>query len=140
MSGPYFQERWNQYVHNPGCCDEARKFFAVYLSFENMNENRSWEAPKDLKPGAEWRPQWIVRCYEKVEPKDTPYYFWLHVADAKFCPFCGAAVPKVEYVNPPGPVLRVTDGGYYCDTCGERCDGCTCLPPDVCYRVKRDGD
>jgi hypothetical protein len=50
--------------------------------------------------------------------------------DPEYCPFCSATLPKMTRKNPPPPnICRVTDGGYYCDTCHERLDGCICNPP-----------
>jgi len=53
--------------------------------------------------------------------------------EAKFCTFCGEALPKmVRKATPPIPLCIVTDGGYYCDTCKQRLP-CTCLPPSAAF-------
>lgn len=48
--------------------------------------------------------------------------------EVKFCPFCGKKLPDIEPSGSTEKICKITDGGYYCDTCGERLRVCECLP------------
>ena len=139
MSGPWYQPEWNKHIVTPQCCEQARKTMAVYLAFHNRWDDESYN-PQDENPlpGDDWEPYWVVRAYESWRPEE-PWCLTSVTQEAKFCPFCGEAVPEVERVKAPGPVVRIQDGGYCCEECGERADSCNCLPPDVCWRVKPKG-
>lgn len=50
------------------------------------------------------------------------------------CPFCGTPLPKMVRKDPiPPHICRVTDGGYYCDTCKQRLNACICDPPEAAF-------
>jgi hypothetical protein len=135
MSGPYYNEDWNQHVHTPGCC-EASANYAVFLAFSNRWDDEGYNPQTENPlPGDDWEPKWKVACYERWSEHDPNRLSRSH-AEAKFCPFCGQALPEIVRVEAPGPVVRIIDGGYYCEECGERADSCECLPPDVCWRVR----
>ncbi len=52
------------------------------------------------------------------------------------CPFCAATLPKfVLKARPPARVNRSEDDNY-CQTCGERNDGCMCSHPLSVYEVE----
>jgi len=123
-----------KHVVTPKCCEKARTTYAVHLTFRNSYDLEDWGPPDPCPPGTEWQPRWTIATLKRWESGGA-LTEWID--EAKFCPFCGKALPEVEFVEPPGPVVRCTDGGYYCDVCNERLMGCECLPPDVCWRVKQ---
>ena len=52
----------------------------------------------------------------------------------EYCPFCSYPLPKMVRKEPPPPhICRVTDGGYYCDTCKQRLNECICDPPGAAF-------
>lgn len=117
--GPYQDPRWNEHVVTPECCEAAQKQVAVYLCFS------------DVVYHCAERPHWRVDAYldGSIGPMRT---------EARFCPYCGTALPGFQKKEkPPSPLCVVTDGGYYCDSCGERLHGCKCLPPDAAWRIIR---
>lgn len=77
-------------------------------------------------------PTWMVRT---GEPR-SGYYDTFGFTEAKQCPFCGTPVPEIEKRTTDRKVMVVKDGGYYCDTCDERCNCCSCLPPAFHWQPK----
>ena len=75
------------------------------------------------------KPSWsIVLRYDIGDYRYDPSIG--QMAAPLYCPFCGAKLPEiVRKARPPSPIMRCTDGGYYCDTCEERLQSCTCWPP-----------
>lgn len=104
----------------PNCCDAMKKHRSIYL----MMPDGYFEG--DLsKP-----PVWMTGGFDEGGMRKS--------APANFCPFCGEPVPEIEWVDRKQKVCKVTDGGYYCDTCGKRLMECRCLPPHCNWRpVKR---
>ena len=80
--------------------------------------------------------------YYWVEPdRDRPWRAWIlnHpqvMAKIDFCPFCGTKVPEMVEVPGRDKICSFSDGGYYCDTCGDRLISCTCQVPSTQYRIK----
>jgi len=74
---------------------------------------------------------------EEVKPAEPDCPLTEVNVEAKVCSFCAAPVPEIEKVVVDGPVARVSDGGYYCDTCGERLMCCDCHPPTWEWRPKK---
>lgn len=106
---------------SPSCCEQA-KSGAIILEFRSED---IYEAGLEGQEGK--RPRWVVRCWNDE-------YHCRDVKDAQFCPFCGKKLPEIELSpNPPAPICKVTDGGYYCDTCHERLNCCQCLPPQFAW-------
>lgn len=105
------------------CCDAARGFDAVRFSVEGLDD----QVPE--------RGRWRVREHDgrdglrrRRRSEEPP--------DVRFCPFCAAPVPRTRRMErPPLDLCVVTDGGYYCDTCFERLNGCLCLPPEAAFEV-----
>lgn len=53
------------------------------------------------------------------------------------CPFCQSSMPElILKENPPSPMQKISDGGYYCDTCEERLLCCRCHMAESKYEVK----
>lgn len=62
---------------------------------------------------------------------------WNNIPEPKFCTYCGEPVPKlVKKKNPPSHCVY-TDGGYYCNNCGERLQCCSCLPPEAAWECEK---
>lgn len=81
--------------------------------------------------------RWVVRVDERFWNEYTGGHFREYVEgmpEPEYCPFCSSEIPKMTRKNPPPPdICRVTDGGFYCDTCHERLDGCICDPPSAAF-------
>lgn len=105
---------------SPQCCEAIRIYPAVAFTVDYDRDGDSHKAtgrwyvkPVELIPEvADWR---------LLDPDLRPV--------PQFCPYCGTPLPKMRRKDPvPKTVCRVTDGGYYCDTCRERLDYCLCDP------------
>ena len=99
----------------PKCCKENDEHAALFLSL-------------DIYEG-EKKPKWVVRVYDKK-------YHCDNVIEAKFCPFCSKPVTKIVPSRIKEKIMKVTDGGYYCDTCKDRISNCQCLPPEFAWKAK----
>ncbi len=102
----------------PTCCQAARKYPAVRFEARLGDDEDSDTA------------QWWVAVDQKLEraraAKDRNYYVDAY-PEPKFCPYCGAALPRMRRKSPmPANVCRTN--GYYCKTCQERADNCVCDP------------
>jgi hypothetical protein len=99
------------------CCEEARVHPAIVFTVR---------VDPDSITGKAW---WRTSYHTDLAPDghyDTD-------PEGRFCPFCGKPVPKMRRKNPPpAPLCVITDGGYYCDTCGRSRD-CLCLPPAAAF-------
>ena len=83
-----------------------------------------------------------LRAYPSYDRLDAPPRFGVSVSDTwyaiKFCPWCAAPMPEFEYAPQPNEHYMIcTDGGYYCDECGERLDSCYCLPRECAWKVRQ---
>jgi hypothetical protein len=116
------EEAW--FYVRPNCCEAVQdpENLSVYLRevsgyLCDCSEER--EPPKF---------RWVIGS--KRRRHDT----WLsHIVEIQHCPFCGQKLPELRIVDAPGPVMTVTDGGYYCATCHERLNECECYPPEACW-------
>lgn len=112
----------------------------------DRKESELWDAHRKRVEDAEPR----LTCCEKgakirtaqySERLDDAPHFGVSVERAwfpiAFCPFCAQPMPELEHAPQPGEhYMTVTDGGYYCDGCGERLEGCYCLPARCAWRVR----
>jgi hypothetical protein len=109
---------------HPKCCAKALRYRTVYFSVQEVYDVCE---PKEGR----WRPVYIPMDWDP-NVRDTPWYEGL--PDAKFCGFCGELLPKMTRLKtPPQPLCRITDGGYYCDTCEQSLEACECLPPSAAF-------
>lgn len=110
----------------PQCCQDAMKYpvisFAVKYTSGDTSKNKG---------------EWYIKTLDKIidhhSTKD-----WLKWNDnrpePKVCPYCSTSLPKMKRKKPvPKDVCRVTDGGYYCDTCEKRLNCCICLPHEFAW-------
>lgn len=127
-----FDELWGvrrreqaEAIPRPNCCDAIQKYpvitFVVGIGGDTT-ENQG-----------HWRTKVEEGFWYKFYTGDLTRYL-KRMPDPEYCPFCGTHVPNMVRKNPPPPnICRVTDGGYYCDTCHERLDGCICNPPESAF-------
>ena len=106
----------------PTCCEDARTHPAVVFSVGYYGKDTH------TTPG-----EWFVATHEKMthvrREEDRDHYYDKPAPSAKFCPYCGMALPVMRRKNPiPATVCRVKNGGYRCSTCSERLSNCFCDP------------
>lgn len=116
-------------IPRPMCCEAAKTHPAITLSVDDGNDSNTGTA------------RWYITLNDAIvraifsERKDQWYN---NIPEPKFCPYCGTPLPKMVRKNPmPEGICRITDGGYYCDTCGKRGDNCTCLPPSAAFEEEK---
>lgn len=101
----------------PKCCDAVQSVAAVRFA---------------VCITGEVGPQWTVATHDFLQ-REIGYEGYPAPA-AKFCPFCGTALPKMRRkAKPPKRISTCTDGGYYCDTCKERLHACCCRMPESAW-------
>jgi hypothetical protein len=119
--GPRGVKRENAVIPSPQCCEKMRTHPTVRLNVmdldANLLPNPSWVGPATT---IEDRFGAAIEVEEKMN----------------FCPYCGTTLPEVEPIEPPEPYCRITDGGYYCDTCRQRLPCCYCNPPVTAWRTR----
>lgn len=104
-----------KYTPRVNCCKAAKLFPAVFFSVEYGKYGDT-----DKGKGY-WQAHVNVQELNWSKIKEFPA--------AKFCPYCGKNLPKMRRRRKRlEDVCRVTDGGYYCDTCSRRLSTCICLP------------
>lgn len=116
-------------IPKPTCCDAIQKYPAVVAELTG-----DWA---DCKSTDECGARWHANIY--WSGGRTPGYedtTW-DMPEPTCCPFCGARLPRLQRMKtPPEPLESVTDGGYYCDTCKERCRlVCRCHPAISAFEV-----
>jgi len=133
-----------QMTPTPPCCEAARSNPAIIFSLGYG------EAGKD--PG-----EWVVATFDEVrralrtsrrrgrradgsEAWALDWDYKTMSPAPKFCPFCGAALPKMKLKDPVPAKLRAGSDGNYCSTCGERLSNCLCDPPESAYEPAAAGD
>lgn len=106
-------------IPRPMCCKAARLYPTILFEVDcydgdtQANEGH-WTTAK-ISDFDRFDPEYFTR--EDAFPRP------------KFCPYCGTALPAMRRKAVVSPsVCRVTDGGYYCDTCKERLHICLCDP------------
>lgn len=113
-------------VITPECCEPVQEKRTVILQFRGQD---IYGAGPEGQVGK--KPRWIIIGQHPAT--DTPT-----CEDASFCPHCGTNLPEIKLRNPvmlKKSIRRVIDGGYYCDTCKERLESCTCLPPEFAWEI-----
>jgi hypothetical protein len=109
--------KWLEENGVPNCCENVKYLVSLHVDDSYFTADCKEEHLK-LKNEA---PKW--KCKESGE---SNRYF-----DVEYCPCCGKKLPKVRLrKNQPKKIVVISDGGYYCDTCGERLTNCWCSPPE----------
>jgi hypothetical protein len=104
----------------PKCCAAAQTYKAVVLSVDVYGD----------VPSNEVEPRWFVPTSAKDEIFDAAA-----IPRPTACPFCATPLPAPVRRTDNPRVCVVSDGGYYCDTCGERLRSCECLTPEQAYEI-----
>lgn len=138
------------------CCERAEQYRLMRLSYPSQSFDELLCLGEKIR---DRKPQWCVsvrdhdqtRLYEKhrsirrgtrTNPDGETYHtISMEYGDmppipapVDHCPFCGKKVPEVVKYSCPPPWIRIiSDGGYYCDTCGERLMSCGCSPPETLW-------
>lgn len=122
------QRRRGQFaaVVHPNCCAAIQKYPLLTFRVKYPESDSATASGK-----------WAVRVDEgfwyDYYTEDLSKYIG-EMPEPEYCPFCGTHVPKMVRKDPPPPhVCRVTDGGYYCDTCKQRLNECICDPPSAAF-------
>ena len=98
------------------CCDAIQEYPVITFSVRIGDGDTS-------KASGHWRVRVDDRFWNEYEGGHYVEYI-NGMPEPEYCPFCSSELPKMARKNPPPPnICRVTDGGYYCDTCHERLDG-----------------
>ena len=129
-------EEHPRYAVTPSCYEPARTRMTVLLHQRSDRDTGSCEGIT---------PQWFIR------EADSEFSMFTFDIDGKgtrldwrpvpvsFCPYCGTKLPTPVKTTPLlHPIRKVTDGGYYCDTCGDRLACCRCWPELVGWRLERN--
>lgn len=111
------------------CCQAARDTGAVFLqfSFDAIYESEGQEGHK---------PTWQICLPEAYHHRVATDGVRKSPPVVTHCPFCGTPVPEIVPRETTNKICRVIDGGYYCDTCGERLHACRCMPPEYAWTTK----
>jgi methionyl-tRNA synthetase len=105
----------------PTCCEAGTQLRLGYLNYYTEDKDFFLKT----------KPEWLVRLWDVHYETDRAHAI-------QFCPFCGKPLPKIRLkVKIPKRVMTMTDGGYYCDTCGKRLMECNCLPPEVMWEIDK---
>lgn len=110
---------------HPKCCADIEKYPVVQASFDpTIVMEGDWE--KDKLP--KWYAQYVCKEWGGS---------W-RMVEVSHCPFCSKKLPEIveDKSVPREKVMKVTDGGYYCDNCKERLMACECAAPEAAYKTK----
>jgi len=104
----------------PNCCADVQDPNRVSVYLAEVSGYLCDCTEEDDREPPQFR--WVIRGQQR-------YDSWRPCSiEVTYCPYCGQKLPELQDVDPPGPVVAVSDGGYYCDTCSERLDSCWCYP------------
>jgi hypothetical protein len=122
----------------PKCCKKVQEKQTVFLSYDGYDSEDyeklwCWEDGEEKKGPADRK-----NMYEKYKPlwvsghRDLRSRCW-GLTKIKFCPHCSRPVPEIKRRKTTRKIRSITDGGYYCDTCGERIMACQCYAPEYAW-------
>jgi hypothetical protein len=116
-------------VPRPSCCAAIQKYPVITFSVNDDDDTATAEGSWRIRVGERFHSDFFTGdICEYISGFPNPEY----------CPFCGSTLPNMVRKDPPPPnICRVTDGGYYCDTCKERLNGCICDPPAAAFEPER---
>lgn len=105
------KQRYDE-LPRPICCEIGRSCIGVSNSFDSDET-----------------PTWQIMTWKREQD-------WTQAVPVNFCPGCGGRLPPLRRkTNPPPHLMVVTDGGYYCDECGERGQSCPCSFPSAAWEI-----
>lgn len=129
----------NKFV-SPNCCESARTFIQLRFAEYYVTDPNHFRKSK---------PFWTMAGMRRNDGE----CIWDTTALRIYvCPFCGKKLPDVRLKQPPPDavidpievqsatytttkVMSMLDGGYRCNTCGERLHSCTCDPPETLWEI-----
>jgi hypothetical protein len=115
-------------VPRPTCCEDIQRYPILFFSVNRGKDDTS-------KDSGRWQIRVSEGFWYDFHVGDLDSYI-TGMPDPEYCPFCGTHVPKMVRKDPPPPnICRVTDGGYYCDTCKLRLNECICDPPAAAFEI-----
>lgn len=106
-------------IPQPSCCADMKAYPLVFFTVDPIGTTTA----DSLYPKPTWRGKYAFKEYGRERPwgrgEVSP--------NPKFCPYCATPLPLVRKREVlVEPIMRCSDGGYYCDTCHERLNCCTC--------------
>jgi hypothetical protein len=111
-------------IVRPTCCEAAQNYPIVSFIAHNPEDGSlaegSWEANINYKFSS------LFDNYRNYENKPS----------VKFCSYCGKKLPNMVLTKKDVSkkhICKITDGGYYCDTCNQRLDSCFCDPQETLF-------
>jgi hypothetical protein len=112
-------------IPHPTCCEAIQKYPAVAFWIDSYFSGLAYsEAPGRWRAALHEERAEYLRLRHGAEP----------APDAKFCPFCAAALPAMRRKVPaPEGICRPDDGGDHCLRCGERLINCLCDRPETAF-------
>ena len=109
---------------HPACCGYAKNFI-------RLRYTEYYVSDKDYF--LSHTPFWYIH---KAEPANEDREWVAEELEIYFCPRCGLELPKIRVKEKlPERIVTITDGGYYCDTCGDRLNECRCSRPEDIWEV-----
>jgi len=104
----------------PNCCEEVKKNSTVFLRHSRFELYES-KGQENIKP------KWYCMTWDiKQNTFDR--------VQVTYCPHCNKKLPDVTKRKTKRTVCVITDGGFYCDTCGIILTECTCYPPEYAWK------
>lgn len=109
----------------PNCCQAARDYPTAVVQVDVYEgDSQTNEA------------EWVTSVFDDLQEPFSPSRY-TPGPSPEFCTYCGEKLRELQRKSrEPKKVCRVTDGGYYCDTCGKRLIECKCLPPSSAWEFK----
>ncbi len=123
----------------PTCCVSARRYPAAVYYVRTLEVEDTSTAEGKWHASLHKEISQTIRDLEDYRSGRT--YAWFdEMPEPLCCTWCTTPLPKMRRkANPPPDVRKITDGGYYCDTCQERLSECECLPIEAAFeQVPRD--
>lgn len=122
LQGQRHQQQLKE-IPSPQCCESMREWPAVYMYLP-------WDEDHD-RYGIE-NPEWRLVIPEHIPLKDR----YADRPAPTYCPYCGKKLPKFVKRTDELPQPMMAHGPYYCETCGERNQDCTCHPHETIYELR----
>jgi methionyl-tRNA synthetase len=126
----------NQQI-TPKCCKKVQEKQTVFLSYSGYDKEYEeiWYGPDEDENK---KPADRKKMYERHKPLWVSGHWdskfnCLGTTRVKFCPHCSRPVPEIKRRKTTRKIRSITDGGHYCDTCGERIIECNCYRPEYAW-------
>jgi hypothetical protein len=120
----------------PQCCDKMIQAMSVqaYVSGEDKDELPRWHVEVSSFINTVQHRNVQIRI-----KNDDTFLYIDQLNTVTYCPHCATKLPGFKKKeNPPEKVYFCLDGGYYCETCNDRANECTCAPPISEWEMKEE--